>query len=175
MAGLTVEDIVKLSDKEAKFYFLKVIDPTLNDNQAAKLCNYAPKSGTQVRNRVAGKIGNILADHGITIDTVVEKLAEGLCAKKMKYIFLNEFNEKGKQTGAKVELKEVGPDYGAINATAKTIFMLHKMGEQEETEDPDQIPAPNLSETDLQKAVGRGGPTEVIDADFDEVGDAASR
>lgn len=171
MAELTVKDIVKLSDKEAKFYFLKLIDPTLNDNQAAKLCNYAPKSGTQVRNRVAGKIGNILADHGITIDTVVEKLAEGLCAKKKKFIFLNEFNEAGKQTGAKVELKEVGPDYGAINATAKTIFMLHKMGEQER-EEPDQITAPEISEADLQKAVGRGGPTEVIEAEFDEVDDA---
>ncbi len=175
MAGLTVEDIAKLSDKEAKFALLKLYDPTINDNQAAKLCDYAPKSGTQVKNRVAGKIGGILAERGLTLDSVVKTLDEGLKAMKSRHIFINEFNDKGKQTGARVELKEVGPDYGARIATAKTIIMLHKLGEQEKTpdEDPGQIVAPEMSDAEAEGLTGRGGPTEVVEADF-EVSDAAN-
>ena len=173
MASLTVEDVAELSDKEAKFALLKMVDPTLNDNQAAKLCDYAPKSGTQVKNRVAGKLGGILADHGITLDSVAETMVEGLKARRTKGIYVNKYNTNGKVISTSVKVIDIGPDYGARNNAAKTVVMFEKLGEKElKAPDQSQIEAPEIPEADLQKAVGRGGPTEVIEADFEEVDDA---
>ncbi len=174
MASLTVEDVAKLSDKEAKFALLKMVDPTINDNQAATLCKYAPKSGTQVKNRVAGKIGGILAEHGVFLDSVAVTIDEGLKARRTKAVYVNKYNKNGKQISSTVEVIDIGPDYGARNNTAKTVIMLEKLGEQEKPEELEQIAAPEMSEADLQKAVGRGGPTEVVEADFEEVSDAAT-
>ena len=166
-----LEDAAKLSPQEAKFTLLKGIDPTISDNKAAKLCGYAGKSGTQVRNRVAGKIGGLLAEHGLGLDTIAENIKKCIEAKKTKAVFRATYNEKGKQNGVDVEVLELGPDYQAIDRAIKTLIMLQKLGEVEEKvpQIPEHTSTPDISPEALETAAGRGGPVEVIEADFEEV------
>ena len=172
-------DAVKLSDKESKFLLLMTIDPTLTANKAAKLCGYAGKSGTQVKNRVAGKIGGILEGYNLGLETIAENIKICIGARKKKAVFLQQYNEEGKQIGTGMEIVDLGPDCQSIDRATKLLMMLQRFGEQEEAAAP-QIPEHTtprqMSEDDLQKAVGRGGPVEVIEADFEvtEDSDAAT-
>jgi len=169
MSDESVEDKVqraaKLSPQEAKWTLLKLIDPTMTDNKAASLCDYAKKSGTQVKNRVAGKIGGILEDYGIGLEAIAENLKRCFNATKTKAVFLPKY-ENGKQVDMVCEVKDLGPDYGAINAANKTLIMLQKIGEQEM---PGGEPTAllGMDREGLEATVGRGGPIEFIDVEFD--------
>lgn len=168
-----VEKIVKLSDKESKFALLKLTDPNLSDNKVAELCNYSGHNcGTQVRTRVAGKIGGLLAGYGLGLETIAENIKTMIGARKTRPVFYNQFNSKGRQTGVKMEVEDLGPDYSSIDRATKLLILLQKIGEKEEAAQPqipEQTPTPQMSAEELQAAVGRKGPTEVIEAEFETV------
>ena len=162
-----LQDAAKLTPRECKFLYLKLIDPTLSDNRASRLADFVGKQGTQVRTRIQGKLGGLLSERGLSRETIADKIFECINARKKRVIFLNQYNEDGKVCGVVAETKDVGPDYSAIDRSIKTLILIDGIagkGDSRELPPPPQIP-----QDELEAAVGRG--PKIVDAEY-EVTDA---
>lgn len=164
-----VDRISRLSPQQAKFLFLKTLDPIMTDAEAARRSGYKRGSASaMVKVNIRGVLGEHLAERGITMDTIAEKLHECLNARKKKVIFENQFNNKGRVMGQTHEIVDLGPDAMAVLKATQTLVVVAAKAEKDR---PPELPAPIESEMSKEEAealTGRG-PRVVEDADYEEV------
>lgn len=163
-----VERISALPPQQAKFLFLKTIDPTMTDAEAARRSGYVRGSSSSlVKSSIRGVLGEHLYNHGITMDTIAEKINQTLNARKKTIVFLNQYDEKGKITKVKTEERDLGPDHTAVLKAAQTLIVI--AGKAEKERPPELLPpVVEMSKEQAEALTGRG-PQVVEDADYEEV------
>lgn len=176
----SIDEIVALPLMACKALLIQTLYPTIKNAEAARLAGYKGKAGGNYKARVAGVLGEYLDADGIGLPDVAAIFRDAMSAKRIKEVVLkNKLStgaDKQRQITItqKVEKVDLGPDHKVRMQAGAFLYNVHLTAEKQ-PKPPERIDAPERSPADLEKAVGRGGPTEVIDAEFDEVSDAASR
>ena len=174
--NLSLDDIVAMTPGLCKFTLIKLLFPTTSDQKAGRLAGYSGECGGQLKKRVAGALGGHLEKHGITMETVAERLSAAMNAQKMQVVILKNHKSDGEPRNKRkvrivqtAELIEAGPDWNTQLKAAQFITVCHAQGEKEEIKVP-ELPPPNpdIPQDDLEELVGRG-PQPVQDAEFEEV------
>lgn len=137
------DDFKKLTDREKRTLEAKAANPELSDAQAAREGGYQIKEGGSagaIMSRIRHKMGPLLEQQGVTLETILGTFRDCLKAEK-SLMCPRRFFEEGRVVNEEVVQSNV-PDYATRLRAAVTVGKL--LGLFQEEQERGNQPAVNL-------------------------------